>query len=296
MSEKAGLKVFLIALVFLYLPIMILLPVYLLDLNYFLSVIILFWFPAVLMLIPHTIAIFRKKNIKQNEILSKLLKSPFVQVNVVLGIVSFYFEFCALGLHVWSFSEEKHLLLRTIFFNHFPCTIYGAPIEEFIFYFGATPFCLLLYLTFFRILEIKNKVDVRMESFSAWTMMALPILPVIFWLHQKTKEFKVVSITALTLTTLFFFISMGFIEHHAIVSGHWVYNNLRILPWRPFGVPVDEVIYYLCGPALVVLLYHFLKLQPKIVFNGKHATVNLRNDQKNDRDNDIEKAIASLNR
>ena len=102
-------------------------PVYLIyknNLSYAWSMVVLFWFTSGLMLLLHTRWMYRRN-----------LIIPFLMVNFLLAIVACYFEFAAIGLNIWSFSETCHKLLRTITKNPgLPYAIYEVPIEEFLFW------------------------------------------------------------------------------------------------------------------------------------------------------------------
>ena len=54
-------------------------------------------------------------------------------------------EYLYLKFDVWSFSEEIDPLIG-IWFG-------SAPIEEYVYWFGATPFCLAVYLSYKRLFE-----------------------------------------------------------------------------------------------------------------------------------------------
>lgn len=73
---------------------------------------------------------------------------------VTLGILTpmtFAMEYVYLWADIWTFSEDLDPLLGI--------RIWGAPIEEFSFWFGATPFILLVYLAWDRILRRGFKKD-----------------------------------------------------------------------------------------------------------------------------------------
>ncbi len=242
-------------LIFAYCPVGIILPIYLMDVNYAVSTFFLFWFPVCLMLMANLKWMYRTN-----------LIIPFITVNFLMGITAFYFEYAALGLGVWNFSEAQHKLLRTLFNNpNFPFALYGAPIEEFLFWLGATPFCILLYITFDRLLRKKETVSHELLLTAAWPMMLLPFFPVIFRLNGKLKDRNIVNRTALGLVVLFFCVTLLFVEHNAIVKGHWVYAQNRILGLKINGtIPAEELLYYCLGPLFVVLLFLFFELRPEI--------------------------------
>jgi lycopene cyclase domain-containing protein len=115
----------------------VLLPIYGLKTDYGWSVIIGFWIPIVLLsinVLPKT---------------PSSIRTAFFTTCIVLVPVTIAFEYVGLLLDIWNFSEEYSKLWGV--------RVAGAPIEEFIFWFGATPLCLLLYLYFSECLEKKNE-------------------------------------------------------------------------------------------------------------------------------------------
>lgn len=95
---------------------------------YLLSVLIYFWVPIVglgLWLLP-----------RQE---TATLKSLGVSVALFWPLTA-AMEYLCLRLDIWTFSEKLDPLVGLRFF--------GAPVEEFLFWFGAQPFVLLLYLAF----------------------------------------------------------------------------------------------------------------------------------------------------
>ncbi|HEX2958240.1 MAG TPA: hypothetical protein VHO70_15505 [Chitinispirillaceae bacterium] len=104
------------------------LPIYVLDTDYGWSVVIGFWIPITIlsvMLLPEV---------------SPAMRKAFLATCVILIPVTVAFEYIGLLLDIWNFSEEYSRLWGV--------RLFGAPVEEFIFWFGATPLCLLLYLYF----------------------------------------------------------------------------------------------------------------------------------------------------
>ena len=244
-------------------PIGIVLPIYLLDVNYAVSTVFLFWVPVVVMFIGNRAWLIRRN-----------LLLPLLSAATVLAVVAVYFEYAALGIGVWNFSEEHHLLLRTIFKNPgFPFAIYGAPVEEFMFWFGATPFCILLYCSFWRLIKPEESITYELLLTAAWPVMLIPFVPVIGWLHSRLRGKKIICIPALVLTAVFFLVTMTCIEYNALLKGHWVYNLRRITGWKFLGViPTEELLYYLLGPVFVVQLFHFFALRPAVILRGTNKT------------------------
>jgi lycopene cyclase domain-containing protein len=108
-----------------------------LNTDYGWSVIIGFWIPIILL----AITVLPKISIP--------LRWAFLSTCGVLIPVTVAFEYIGLWLDIWNFSEE--------FSKLWGVRLFGAPVEEFIFWFGATPLCLLLYLYFYESLEKKNE-------------------------------------------------------------------------------------------------------------------------------------------
>jgi len=92
---------------------------------YFLTCVLLFWIPGVALLagLWHT--------------RTRVQRTAFWITCMVMAIVTFGMEYVYLWADIWSFSEVHDPLLGI--------RIFGAPIEEFTFWFGATPFVLGLY-------------------------------------------------------------------------------------------------------------------------------------------------------
>jgi len=101
-------------------------PVYLI--TYF----VLFWIPVLVFLL----FAFRH--------LSLPMKKAFFSVSVIMAVFSIGMEWLYLYFDVWSFSEKTDKLLGW--------RIFGAPVEEYVYWFGATPFCMTLYLGYRRVL------------------------------------------------------------------------------------------------------------------------------------------------
>ena len=96
--------------------------------RYFLTVLFIFWIPSVFLYF-----FLRNK-------LTALKKKSF-WINLAIWCpVTFAAEYLYLWADIWNFSEEFDPLLGI--------SIFGAPIEEFAFWFGAPVFFTLLYLAF----------------------------------------------------------------------------------------------------------------------------------------------------
>ena len=94
---------------------------------YFLTCVFLFWIPGAALCAVN----WRR--------LDRLQRKAFGILCAVLAVVTFAMEYVYLAADIWSFSEAHYPLLGIV--------IMGAPIEEFTFWFGATPFVLGVYWT-----------------------------------------------------------------------------------------------------------------------------------------------------
>ncbi|MBD3322891.1 MAG: hypothetical protein GF350_17470 [Chitinivibrionales bacterium] len=124
---------------FLYAILFIFFPIKLFNTNYGWSVILLFWIPSAVLYIYLTIT--RRLTAAWNK--------SFWFTAALMVPVTFLFEYLCLYLDIWGFHEEAHKL--------WGIAIWGAPIEEFVFWFGATPFCLMVYLYFRSILKGESR-------------------------------------------------------------------------------------------------------------------------------------------
>ena len=103
---------------------------------YFITYTVLFWIPAAVL----GFFLFKKA--------PPALKRSFWAAVALIAVTTTVMEYVYLGFDVWSFSQKTDKLLG-IWFG-------PAPIEEFVFWFGAPPFCLAVYLSFCRIFGGKN--------------------------------------------------------------------------------------------------------------------------------------------
>lgn len=95
---------------------------------YFISVIVYFWIPLAVLFT----FVYRKQD--------RTVKKAFwitVGINCVIACVM---ESVYLYFDIWTFSQQKDQLLGI--------RVFGAPIEEFAWWFGSVPFVLLTYLGF----------------------------------------------------------------------------------------------------------------------------------------------------
>lgn len=92
---------------------------------YFLTCLLLFWVPGIALLA----GTWRTRTRAQ--------RKAFWITCAVMAVITFAMEYVYLWADIWSFSEAHAPLLGI--------RLFGAPIEEFTFWFGATPFVLGLY-------------------------------------------------------------------------------------------------------------------------------------------------------
>lgn len=103
---------------------------------YFITYTVLFWLPAAFF----GFFIFRT--------LPPPLKKAFWAAAGLIALTTTAMEYVYLGFDVWSFSQKTDKLLGL--------WLGPAPIEEFVFWYGAPPFCLVVYFAYCRILGGKN--------------------------------------------------------------------------------------------------------------------------------------------
>ena len=102
-------------------------PVYLITYT------VLFWVPALLFIL------FILKTFDGG------IKKSFWAACVAMAVVSVIMEYLFLKFDVWFFSEKIDRLIG-LWFG-------AAPVEEFVFWFGATPFCLAVYLSYCKLFK-----------------------------------------------------------------------------------------------------------------------------------------------
>jgi lycopene cyclase domain-containing protein len=117
----------------LYIPLCIIAPIYWWNPDYGWSVVIGYWLPI---LILSMVVLPREEY---------AMRKAFVGTVIIMLPVTILFEYIGLYLDIWNFSEEQSKL--------WGFKILGAPVEEFVFWFGATPLCLLLYLYYRRLIK-----------------------------------------------------------------------------------------------------------------------------------------------
>ncbi len=96
--------------------------------RYFLLTLLYFWIPVL------TLGFFLK-----NKLDAPTKKAIWISLAIILPL-TFVMEYVYLWADIWTFSEAMDPLLGI--------WLWGAPLEEFSFWFGAPPFFLMVYLTF----------------------------------------------------------------------------------------------------------------------------------------------------
>ena len=95
--------------------------------RYFIITILVFWLPVLVL------SFFTWSWLSPPD------KKAFWYAILVLTPATFVMEYVYIWTRIWTFSEAKDPLLGI--------RLWGVPVEEFSFWFGATPFILLVYLT-----------------------------------------------------------------------------------------------------------------------------------------------------
>jgi lycopene cyclase domain-containing protein len=95
----------------------------------------------------------------------------------------------------------------------------------------------------------------RGKKYPAFVLAAAPFIAFTVWLAKRVKG---VSVQSLITLILLFEITVLFIEHNAVMKGHWVYNLNKIIGPLIWEVPIEEpLIYYLWPPIMVVVIFHW---------------------------------------
>jgi lycopene cyclase domain-containing protein len=244
---------FRLALPSLYLSLAVVLPSQFRRLSYFEFVSILFWMPAALLLAANWKWILRKR-----------IVFPIFSSLAIGAIISFFFEYVALGMGVWHFSGPE---------NYLGPGIWGAPIEEFLFYWGAAPFCLLLYLYYFRLFEPEPEY-LSLPVMSAWFLMSLPVAHASLRIYLLIRDKKALSWPAMIATVVVFFAGLAYVEHAAILGQFWIYNYAVMWDIRFWQIPLEEyVVFYWLGPVFTIFLFHYLEFEPKVVFTRRDSSL-----------------------
>jgi hypothetical protein len=230
----------------------IIVPIYTLEMNYALSVGVLFWVPAFIML-----------GINRQWMARHEWRRPFWLTNAYLATVLIYHAFSSPGVNIWDYTTEHHTVLPLL------GVFDTAPVEEFVFCFGAMLFSLMLYISFFRL--IKRTPHKRSYSDSAtirqiaWLFVGFAFLPILRFIRGLLKRERVVSWLAILLSTMAFCGTLAFVEVHAVQTGQWLYNpekTLHIIQNGILkGVAIEEFFqYYILGPIFVAFLFHLLDI------------------------------------
>lgn len=243
-----------------YLALAVLLPSQFRRLTYFEFVAALFWLPAALLLAMNWRWMARKR-----------IAFPFFSSLALGAIISFFFEYVALGMGVWYFGPRE---------NYLGPGIWGAPIEEFLFYWGAAPFCLLLYLYFYRLFE-PEPAYLPLPIASAWFVMALPVAYATVRIYLLIRDRQAVSWPAMIATVAIFFVGLAYVEHKAIVGEFWIYNYAVLWDIRIWRIPLEEyVVFYWLGPVFTIFLFHYFELEPKVVLRRRDSALKPRHRSK----------------
>ena len=117
--------------------------------------------------------------------LDPLSKRAFLLCLAIFYPLAAGMEYVYLYFDIWTFSEKIDPLLGL--------RVYGAPIEEFVYWFGAVPFALIVYLSFCRLF---GREDGRFRPWSPareWVPAGpRPVRP--FGRAERTEEKERVSV------------------------------------------------------------------------------------------------------
>jgi hypothetical protein len=113
-------------------------PIHFLDLDYGWTDIVYFWISSLVLYI----LLFKK--------IKGSVAHSFWACMVLFVPVTFLFEFVGLWVDGWGFDDKYPL---------WGLNIFGAPVEEFLFWFGAPPYVMLNYLWFHYALEERRQLS-----------------------------------------------------------------------------------------------------------------------------------------
>jgi hypothetical protein len=117
---------------FIYSAVFILLLMHLFKLSYFATIMVMFYVPSVILFFYNYRWMRERKWIR-----------PFIWANVWGGVACFYFEYVALGMGFWHFSDPSNYLPQALWL--WGPKIWEIPIEEYLIYYILGPvFAILL--------------------------------------------------------------------------------------------------------------------------------------------------------
>lgn len=240
-------KVMLAILPFLYAGIFIYAPIKCFNLKYFWFNIVVFFIPSIILFLYLFPWLKREKWL-----------DPFFTTIGVIVLVSSFFEYAAIGMNIWGFPDQSqyvHFKMLGILL----APLYRVPIEEFLFWWGATIFSILVYLYYNKLFKKPSEEGI------AFALITIPFIMLTIKMFKLLHSEKVVIKNAILLLIPVFIVSLAPVEAMAIKRVFWKYND--ILNFCPYGIPIEEwLIYYSLGPIFVVLLFHIFALRPKIQF------------------------------
>ena len=101
----------------------------------------------------------------------------------------------------------------------------------------------------------------RGSACPAWFLIAMPfLLAMVFLVRKVHRRFNIRVVVLMVVISEVMFI---FWVHYAVMKGHWVYNEARILGPRLWGIPIEEPLIYYWAPQIFVvgtMLYIHSKL------------------------------------
>ena len=195
----------------------------------------------------------------------------FWGISLFSNIFTLFVEVIMLKFDVWSFDDSQVRLLGV--------TLFGAPIEEYVFWMYCPWLVGACYITLARgainstvnlsyvsvvanrmkILEDKMKSLVadrvsytkgdngkynRGKKIPVYLSVQIIMVAMILFLYKGYKG----SLTAMLLTTVMFFFTMMPYEQYAISKGFWVYNESRVIGLFILKVPFEGWLMYIIPP------------------------------------------------
>lgn len=102
----------------------------------------------------------------------------------------------------------------------------------------------------------------RGSACPAWLLIAMPfLLAMVFLVRKVHKRFNLRAVAEMVVLSEVMLILW---VHYAVMHGHWVYNEARILGPRIWGIPIEEPLIYYWAPQIFVvatMLYIHSKLR-----------------------------------